>query len=141
MVDDNLPTNRWKTTWSLTGLHVVKQQLSMSPDEFILAVLFKFENTICSENWSYSCDLLAKASVSSNEALNFLHKPTSTSHGWEGWISVEWGICLPGRVSPANSSMLHNFCNDKKKANWAWINMMRNNLKSLLINFWTKLLS
>ena len=55
---------------------------------------------------------------------------------WIGHMSF-WAF-----VSYNYSRMLRNFCNDKKKKfSWVWINMMPNNLKSLLINFWTKLLS
>ena len=94
-----------------------KQQLSMSPDEFILEVLFKTGNTIVLRikvivNLT-TCSL--RLVYHQKKALNFLLKPTSTSHGWEGWISVEWGICLFGHASPTNSWMLNNFCNDEKK--------------------------
>ena len=36
VIGHNLPTNRWETTRSLTGLYVGKNQLFMTPDEFLL---------------------------------------------------------------------------------------------------------
>ena len=41
VIGHNLPRNRWKTSRSLTGLHLGKQHLSTFPDELILEVRFK----------------------------------------------------------------------------------------------------
>ena len=96
--------NRWKTIHPLTGLG--KHQLFLSPDEFLLtcykhswSTLLKLEKLFV-----LRIDVMINSTTSSLRLvyhqikLNFLQKPSVTSHGWGGWISVEWskfwGACI-----------------------------------------------
>ena len=138
MIRHNLPTTGEKQLgfWLTFKLHVGKRQLSMSPYEFIFKVLFKtgtlsvlrieviVNSTICSLRLVY-------------RQMNSLPPLLGERVGFQlNGIYVFLGMhLLQTREYFIISVMI------KKKSNWVWINMMPNNLKSLLINFWTKLLS